>query len=118
MAYGRTSAKDHGRQNLIEGRIDENQKALVVEDLISTGKSSLQVIQAVKDIPTEITGLIAIFSYDFPVASQDMKNLNIPFYTLSDYNILVEEAVNIGYIKETQLELLKEWRKNPAEWGK
>lgn len=118
MAYGRTSAKDHGRQNVIEGRIEINQKVVVVEDLISTGKSSLQVIRSIMEIPAQVLGLVAIFSYDFPVASEDMNSMGIPHFTLSDYNVLVEEALAMGYIRQEHLELLKEWRKNPSEWGK
>ena len=118
MAYGRTSAKEHGRQNVIEGRIETNQRVLVVEDLISTGKSSMQVIRSILEIPADVIGLLAIFSYDFPVASTDMNSLGITHYTLSDYNILVEEALQMGYIRAEHLELLKEWRKNPSEWGK
>lgn len=118
MAYGRTSAKDHGRQNVIEGRIEKDQKALVIEDLISTGKSSMQVMRSVLEIPATVLGLMAIFSYDFPVASEDMSSIGIPLYTLSDYNVLVTEALAMGYIRQEHMELLKEWRKNPSEWGR
>jgi orotate phosphoribosyltransferase len=118
MAYGRTAAKDHGRQNLIEGKVEVGQKIVVVEDLISTGKSSLQVVKYLMEMPTDVIGLIAIFSYDFPVAKEDMDAIGLTHYTLSDYNVLTEEAVAMGYIKDSDLGLLKEWRKNPGEWGK
>jgi orotate phosphoribosyltransferase len=118
MAYGRTSAKDHGRQNIIEGRVEEGQRIVVVEDLISTGKSSLQVARYLMEINTKVIGLIAIFSYGFPVAADDMEQINLPHYTLSDYSVLVETALDMGYIKPSDLELLKEWRKKPDEWGK
>lgn len=118
MAYGRTAAKDHGRQNLIEGRVDVGQKIVVVEDLISTGKSSLQVVKYLMELPADVIGLIAIFSYDFPVAKNDMDAIGLKHYTLSDYNVLIEEALAMGYIKDSNLSLLKEWRKNPGEWGK
>jgi orotate phosphoribosyltransferase len=118
MAYGRTAAKDHGRQNLIEGKVETGQKIVVVEDLISTGKSSLQVVKYLMELPTDVIGLIAIFSYDFPVAKDDMDAIGLTHYTLSDYNVLVEEALAMGYIKDADLGMLKEWRKNPGEWGK
>jgi len=118
MAYGRTAAKDHGRQNLIEGKVEIDQKIVVVEDLISTGKSSLQVVKYLMEMPTNVIGLIAIFSYDFPVAKDDMEAIGLTHYTLSDYNILIEEALTKGYIKDSDLSLLKEWRKNPGEWEK
>jgi orotate phosphoribosyltransferase len=116
MAYCRTSAKDHGRQNLLEGKIEKGKKVVVIEDLISTGKSSLQVIRYLLEEGINVIGLTAIFSYDFDVSERDMKEVGLGYFTLSDYNILVEEALAMDYIKEKDIELLKEWRKNPSEW--
>lgn len=118
MAYGRTKVKDHGRQNVIEGKVNINEKVVVVEDLISTGGSSLNIVETLREIPAEVVALIAIFSYGFPIADEKMKENNLTLYTLSDYNTLVDEAVKMDYITGSEVEMLKEWRKNPSEWGK
>lgn len=118
MAYGRTKVKDHGRQNVIEGKVNINEKVVVVEDLISTGGSSLNIVETLREVPAEVVALIAIFSYGFPIADEKMKENNLTLYTLSDYNTLVDEAVKMDYITGNEVEMLKEWRKNPSEWGK
>ena len=117
MAYGRTKEKDHGRQNVIEGKVEENTRVVVVEDLISTAGSSLNIVHTLRDIPTEVVALVAIFSYGFPVADERMNELELAHYTLSDYNTLVDEALKMNFISEKDVNLLKEWRKNPSEWG-
>jgi orotate phosphoribosyltransferase len=118
MAYARTKAKDHGTKSIIEGYLKPDQNLVIIEDLVSTGKSSLTVVDGVKEAGYRVLGMVAIFSYDFPVADKAAKKSGIDFYTLSDYNILIEEAVKMGYVKDADVKLLQEWRKNPSEWGK
>ena len=118
MAYARTKAKDHGTQNLMEGKLEKGSRVMVIEDLISTGKSSLQAVQGVLDYGLKVENLLAIFTYGFPVAEEKAKEFGIDFITLSDYNILAEQAVENNYIQEKDFELLKKWRENPSEWGK
>ncbi len=114
--YVRSKAKEHGRQNMIEGHLRGNEKVLVVEDLISTGGSSIKAVQALEDNGCNIAGVIAIFSYGFEKASKAFGDIECPFTTLSNYDALLEEAINIGYIDETQLETLQNWRKSPENW--
>lgn len=118
MAYARVKAKDHGRQNIIEGKLDYVSQIVVVEDLISTGNSSFSVVKKLREQSIKVAGLIAIFSYDFPISSTMAEKENINFFTLTDYNYLIPEALEMGYIKDSDVDLLKEWRKNPSEWGK
>ncbi|MBL6963117.1 MAG: orotate phosphoribosyltransferase [Bacteroidetes bacterium] len=117
MAYARTKAKEHGTKSLIEGNLEKEHKVVVVEDLISTGKSSMLVANGVKEAGYQVLGMIAIFSYGFSIAEEASRNAGITFYTLCDYNLLIEEAVKMNYIQHHEVEVLKEWRKNPAEWG-
>jgi len=114
--YVRPEAKSHGRQNQIEGRLDPNQSVVVIEDLISTGKSSLNAVEALKANNANIKGMIAIFTYGFEIASENFAKENIELHTLSDYEHLAERAIESGHIKEEQLNTLMEWRKNPAIW--
>lgn len=114
--YVRPEAKSHGRQNQIEGRLEENQSVVVIEDLISTGKSSLNAVDALKSNGANIKGMIAIFTYGFDVATENFKSKDIELHTLSDYNHLAELASETNYIKEEQLATLMEWRKNPSQW--
>ena len=114
--YVRPEAKSHGRQNQIEGRLEENQSVVVIEDLISTGKSSLNAVDALKEGGANIKGMLAIFTYGFEVATTNFKKQNIDLHTLSDYNHLAERALETGYIGEDQLNTLMEWRKNPSVW--
>lgn len=115
--YVRSNVKDHGLGNLIEGTYEAGQNVLVVEDLISTGGSSLQGVQALKDAGMKVKGLIAIFSYGFQVAKEAFDDAEVPFIVLSDYDHLIEQALNLDYIKEVELEKLKKWREIPSDWN-
>ena len=118
MVYIRPSAKSHGLENLIEGVILPGQKVVVVEDLISTGGSSLKAVRALRDSGAEVLGMVAIFTYGFPLAEENFRLHNCPLYTLSNYEMLLKTVLDAGGIEEKELELLKEWRKNPEKWGK
>ncbi|MBC7746253.1 MAG: orotate phosphoribosyltransferase [Flavobacterium sp.] len=115
--YVRSAAKDHGRGNLIEGEFSEGQRVVVVEDLISTGKSSLQAVQALRQAGMEVAGLVAIFSYGFDAAVENFKNEKCRFSTLSNYNTLIEYAADHSFVSNDDLKLLQQWRENPSEWG-
>ena len=114
--YVRDKAKGHGRQNQIEGEVKAGQKILVIEDLISTGGSSIKAIHALKEIDCEVVGTLAIFSYLFQEATDIFQAENVPLATLSNYDVLLEEAVSLNYIDENDLETLRNWRKNPKIW--
>ena len=116
FVYVRPSAKGHGRQNLIEGRLEAGQKVVVVEDLISTGGSSLKAVEALREAGAEVAGMVAIFSYGFPLAEDNFAKAGVDLLTLTDYHSLIETAVESGEILPGQVELLKEWRKDPANW--
>ncbi|MDX1684913.1 MAG: orotate phosphoribosyltransferase [Saprospiraceae bacterium] len=116
FAYVRSKPKGHGRQNLIEGHVQEGTKAVVVEDLISTGGSLIRAVEALRDSGVEVVGALAIFTYDFDISRSNLKQAGVPFSTLSTYNDLLEEAVNLSYIAESELDTLKEWRKSPDKW--
>lgn len=118
FCYVRPEPKKHGMGNQIEGKIEKGQKVVLIEDLISTGGSSLKAVDALKLEGAEVLGLVAIFSYGFEIASENFKNHQVPFYTLSNYDILIEEAVKLNYISEPQLVTLQDWRINPSEWKK
>jgi orotate phosphoribosyltransferase len=114
--YVRPKPKEHGMGNLIEGKIEAGKKVLLIEDLISTGGSSLKAAQAVQEAGMPVIGMAAIFTYGFEVAVQAFQQANIPFSTLSNYNALLVEAVANDYITEDAMASLHEWRSNPAEW--
>ncbi len=114
--YVRSKAKKHGRQNQIEGRLDTGERCLVVEDLISTGGSVLQAIEALRDAGANIAGAIAIFSYGFPKAVEAFEEAGISFKTLSDYPSLIDEALKLSYISAGQLSTLREWSRHPESW--
>ncbi len=116
--YVRSSPKDHGLGNLIEGDLKAGQKVVVIEDLISTGGSSLKAAEAVRAAGAEVLGMVAIFTYGFPVSENAFKEHKVELTTLSNYNAMIETAVATGYVKEEQVETLKEWRKSPDIWGK
>jgi orotate phosphoribosyltransferase len=117
FAYIRATPKDHGLENRIEGELKLGSKVVVVEDLVSTGGSSLKAVQAVRNFGCEVLGLVAIFTYDFPIVEQQFKEAGVPFFALSDYNAVIEEALRINYIDEADIALLQEWRKDPANWS-
>ncbi|MBO5720218.1 MAG: orotate phosphoribosyltransferase, partial [Bacteroidales bacterium] len=111
--YIRSAAKDHGMGNLIEGDIKPGQKVVVVEDLISTGGSSLKAVEAVRQAGCEVVGMVAIFTYGFPLAEEKFKEAGVTLYTLSNYNAVLEAAAETGYISSDDIETLKVWRENP-----
>ncbi|MEE0974213.1 MAG: orotate phosphoribosyltransferase [Muribaculaceae bacterium] len=114
--YVRSTPKDHGLENLIEGNLKPGQKVVVIEDLISTGGSSLKAVQAIRNAGCEVVGMAAIFTYGFPVAEEAFDKANVKLLTLSNYNSMLEAALATGYIKDEDVETLKEWRKDPATW--
>ena len=116
--YVRSGAKDHGLGNQIEGFFEPGQKVVVIEDLISTGGSSLSAVKTLKEADCEVLGMVAIFTYGFSKATDGFKAENCKLDTLSDYNTLIEMALETGYIGPAEVKTLKMWRENPAEWGK
>ena len=117
FVYVRPEAKKHGRQNQVEGHLEKGQKVVIVEDLISTGKSSLNAATAIKDAGAEIKGMVALFSYGFDFAGDNFKKASIELTTLSDYNHLIEVAEKQGHFDTTTLSLLTSWRKDPSNWN-
>ncbi|MCD7710775.1 MAG: orotate phosphoribosyltransferase [Porphyromonadaceae bacterium] len=115
--YVRSAPKEHGLENLIEGNLIPGQRVVVVEDLISTGGSSLKAVEAVRNVGCEVIGMAAIFSYGFPLATDRFKAAKVDVVTLCNYEAALEVALEIGYISDTDLETLKEWRKDPASWN-
>ena len=117
FVYVRPEAKKHGRQNQIEGFIQKGQNVVVVEDLISTGKSSLNAVRALKDAEVNVKGMIAIFSYGFDVSVKSFEKENISLFTLSNYNNLLDQAVETNYISQKELKTLSDWNDNPSKWN-
>lgn len=116
--YVRSKPKEHGLGNQIEGFYQKGQKVVVVEDLISTGKSSLEVVEALRKEGLDVIGLVSIFNYGFQKAIDNLAAANVPYKSLSNYNALIELAKTNGTIPESAAETLHNWRDNPAEWGK
>jgi orotate phosphoribosyltransferase len=114
--YVRPEPKSHGRQNQIEGYLEPNQSVVVIEDLISTGKSSLNAVDALLAAGATVKGMLALFTYGFEVATTNFKTKELELHTLSDYEHLIQQASETGYIKEEQMNTLMEWRKNPSQW--
>ena len=117
-AYVRPKPKDHGMGNQVEGELKKGAKVIVVEDLISTGGSSLKAVAALREYGVEVIGMVASFTYGFPVAEEAFREAGVQLLTLTDYEHVIAEAAETGYVSAEDLELLREWRKNPAEWGK
>jgi len=115
--YVRSGAKEHGLGNQIEGYFEKGQKVVVVEDLISTGGSSLNAVKALREAGCEVLGMVAIFTYEFKKASDSFASEHCKLDTLSNYTALIETAVNTGYIGGTEVETLKKWRVDPSVWG-
>ena len=115
--YVRPNSKKHGRKNQIEGQYSKSQKVVVIEDLISTGNSSLMAVDALRDEELIVKGMISIFTYGFNVSYENFKNKNVELHTLSSYDFLLEQALDIKYITENEIKTLKEWKKNPSEWN-
>lgn len=118
FVYVRPKPKDHGMENLIEGRVVKGQRVVVIEDLVSTGGSSLKAAEALRDAGFEIEGMLSVFTYGFDVATENFKKANIELICLSDYGHLIEFALKNNQISEEQLMLLKAWRFDPANWKK
>jgi len=117
FCYIRPEAKKHGRQNKIEGHIEEGQNVVVVEDLISTGKSSLLAVEALREAKVNVKGMIAIFTYGFPTADENFENANVTLNTLSDYSNLLTLAEKSNFISSNEVEVLSKWREDPAIWN-
>ena len=115
--YVRAGAKEHGLGNQIEGYYEPGQKVVVIEDLISTGASSLSAVKALREAGCEVLGMVAIFTYEFKKASDGFETENCALHTLSNYSVLVDTAVKTGYIGEAEVNTLKEWRIDPSIWG-
>lgn len=118
FVYIRSTPKDHGLENLIEGELKPNSKVVVVEDLISTGSSSLKAVEAIRRDGSEVIGMVANFTYGFPVATESFKKSDVKLVTLTNYDAILEEALHINYISEDDLSTLQEWRTAPEKWGK
>jgi len=116
MIYIRPTPKDHGLENLIEGDLRPRQKVVVIEDLISTGGSSLKAVDAIRNDGSEVLGMIAIFSYNFPVAEEKFKNAKVKLTTLCNYNAVLAEALATNYITEDDIATLNQWRMDPSTW--
>lgn len=116
FVYVRNKPKDHGLENLIEGELKAGMKVVVVEDLISTGGSSLKAVEAIRNNACEVIGMVASYTYEFPVAKKAFKDAQIKLVTLTDYEHVVDEALKTGYIDDNDVEVLHEWRKDPAHW--
>lgn len=117
FVYVRSSPKDHGLENLVEGDLQEGQKVVVIEDLISTGKSSLKAVDALRNCGAEVLGMVANFSYLFAKASESFVEKNVELTTLSNYDAVLQAALKINYISEENLQTLAAWRKDPANWN-
>lgn len=118
FVYVRSEAKKHGMTNMIEGVVEKGQSVVVIEDLISTGGSSLKAVEALRDAGCEVKGMVAIFTYGFKTAADNFKKAKCKLVTLSDYDTLIQQALQSDYIAEKNLKSLKEWRENPGEWKK
>ena len=116
FVYVRSSPKKHGLENLIEGDLLPNQRVVVIEDLISTGQSSLKAVEALRRAGANVIGMVAIFTYGFDVAKDNFEKANVPLYTLANYHDLIEYTLKAGIVNELQVEVLKQWRKSPQDW--
>ena len=117
FVYIRSAPKDHGLENLIEGDLKPKQKVVVVEDLISTGQSSLKAVEAIRKSGSDVLGMVAIFTYGFPAAETAMRESRVELTTLTNYDAILDEALRIDYIAESDLKTLQDWRKQPETWG-
>ncbi|MCX4263394.1 MAG: orotate phosphoribosyltransferase [Muribaculaceae bacterium] len=115
-AYIRSTPKDHGLENLIEGDLRMGQKVVIIEDLVSTGKSSLKAVEAVRKAGCEVIGMVALFTYGFPVAQANFEQAGVNLTTLSNYNALLEAALETNYITHSYIATLEQWRTDPANW--
>lgn len=116
FVYIRATPKNHGLENLIEGELKPGSKVVVVEDLVSTGMSSLKAVDAIRKDGSEVVGMVANFTYGFPIAKEKFTEAKVQLLTLTNYDAVLAEALRIDYIAESDLETLQEWRKAPADW--
>ncbi|MCE2847099.1 MAG: orotate phosphoribosyltransferase [Sphingobacteriales bacterium] len=116
FVYIRSSPKEHGRQNTIEGEVLPHQSAVVIEDLVSTGGSSLKAVEELRKVDVVVKGLVSIFSYGFEQAAENFRKSNCPYYSLSSYSDLIQKAIESGYVRPDDLSLLESWRSDPAGW--
>lgn len=116
FVYVRSKPKDHGLENLIEGELKPGMKVVVVEDLISTGGSSLKAVEAIRNNGCEVIGMVAAFTYGFNVSKEAFQKAKVKLITLTNYEAVVDVALKTGYIEESQIEVLDSWRANPSEW--
>lgn len=116
LVYVRPEAKSHGTQNQIEGVVESGQSVIIIEDLVSTGSSSLKAVDALRDAGCTVKGMVAIFSYGFELARKNFLAHKCPLVTLTDYHAVLEKAMESNYIQESDIESLKEWRNNPSDW--
>ena len=117
FVYVRSVPKDHGLENLIEGDLKPRQKVVVIEDLISTGQSSLKAVEAIRQSGSDVLGMVAIFTYGFPAAETNMKEARVELTALTNYDAILDEALQIDYIAESEVKTLQDWRRNPETWG-
>ena len=118
FVYVRPEPKKHGRKNQIEGFLDSGQNVVVIEDLISTGKSSLSAVKALREAGANVKGMVAIFDYGFKLSAKRFKKANVELTTLGDYDNLIEQALDTNYVSDKEFETLIEWRVDPSEWNK
>ena len=118
FVYVRSKPKDHGLENLIEGELKPGMKVVVIEDLISTGGSSLKAVEAIRKSGSEVVGMVASYTYGFDVAQKAFEEANVKLITLTNYEAVLEVALETGYITESQIPMLNEWRANPSEWNR
>lgn len=117
FVYVRSAPKDHGLENLIEGDLKPKQKVIVIEDLVSTGGSSLKAVEAIRRDGSDVLGMLAVFTYGFPVAQKSMKEARVELTTLCNYDAILDEALATDYIDESELKTLQDWRRDPENWG-
>jgi orotate phosphoribosyltransferase len=117
FVYVRSEAKKHGMTNMIEGIVEKGQSVVIIEDLVSTGGSSLKAVEALRGVGCEVKGMAAIFTYGFKVAKDNFKKAKCKLITLSNYEILIKQALQSRYITDKDLQSLKKWSENPAEWN-
>lgn len=118
FVYVRPKPKDHGTGSQIEGVLPQGAKVVVIEDLISTGMSSLAAVKALREAGAEVLGMVAIFTYGFPVAAEQFAQAGVSLDTVSNYDTLIEVATATGYVRSSDTDVLKQWRENPSEWRK
>ena len=118
FVYVRASSKKHGLTNMIEGVLEAKQKVVVIEDLVSTGGSSLKAVEALRGADADVLGMLAIFSYGFDVADNNFENANCTLKTLTDYHTLIDIAVDTNYVEPDEIQSLEKWRQDPGNWNK